>query len=63
MARTGIALASSSGRPIVKTLAKRLESLLCSATGGTATSEMKSSTGQLRSAGFRTHSPKGSNEP
>src|SRR3984957_19652073 len=130
MATTRIALASSSGRPIVKTLANRLEVLLCSASsspmasgtwvtsaiavtaasssqvsrfdrtikptsssharakyaariqaassnvdwdglstkttsaiGGTATSEMNSSTGQLRSAGFRTHSPKGNNDP
>ncbi len=130
MATTGMALASSSGRPIVKMLAKRLELLLCSASssamasgtwvtraiavtaasssqvsrfdrtimptssshasakyaariqaassnvdcdglstkttsaiGGTATSEMNSSTGQLRSAGFRTHSPKGNNDP
>ena len=130
MATTGMALASSSGRPIVKMLANRLELLLCSASsspmasgtwvtsaiavtaasssqvsrfdrtimptssshasakyaariqaassnvdcdglstkttsaiGGTATSEMNSSTGQLRSAGFRTHSPKGNNDP
>ena len=34
-----------------------------SAIGGTATSEMNSSTGQLRNAGLRTHSPKGSNDP
>src|ERR1700722_12815912 len=130
MRTTGMALASSSGSPIVKMLAKMLEVLLCSASssamasgtwvtraiavtaassshvsrfdrtimptssshasakyaariqaassnvdcdglstkttsaiGGTATSEMKSSTGHLSRAGFRTHSPKGNNDP
>src|ERR1700722_2398624 len=130
MRTTGMALASSSGSPIVKMLAKMLEVLLCSASssamasgtwvtraiavtaassshvsrfdrtimptssshasakyaariqaassnvdcdglstkttsaiGGTATSEMNSSTGQLRSAGFLIHSPKGNNDP
>src|SRR6202034_4949652 len=34
-----------------------------SAIGGTATSETNSSTGQLRSAGLRTHSPRGNSDP
>src|SRR6202034_26149 len=34
-----------------------------SAIGGTATSETNRSTGQLRSAGLRTHSPRGNNDP